>query len=209
MAFLVFEGADGVGKTTLMKSLVRELKKRGITCRLTREPGGTRSGRQIRRILLRKTDTPPVPITEILLYYADRSQNMAENIKPALKKGHWLISDRYWASTTAYQYGGRGFGKKLIDSLRDQVCGSVEPDLWILLDVPLRESQIRLNRLQNKDRFEQEALAFHKKVRACYLKLAKADPRRWLVLSGTKSRKELVKEILKRLEQKKLLPPVS
>lgn len=205
MAFLVFEGTDGTGKTTLMKSLAKELRKNGIFCHLTREPGGTGVGQQIRRILLRKTTTPPVPLTEILLYYADRSQNISENIKPALQKGHWLLSDRYWASTEAYQYGGRGLGKQIIESLNREICKPFEPDLWILLDVPLKESQSRLNRLKKKDRFEEEALAFHKKVKAYYLKLAKAHPRKWLILSGTKSQKELVGEILKRLKQKKLL----
>ena len=204
MAFVVFEGIDGTGKTTLIEFLLKELRKKGISLLLTREPGGTEVGQQIRKILLEKTSTPPSPLTEILLYYADRNQNISENIKPALEKGHWVISDRYWASTVAYQYGGRGVGKKLIDDLRERVCGDCQPDLWVLLDVPLKESLGRLNRSQKKDRFEEEKTSFHRKVKDYYLKLAKAQPERWLVLSGTKTPKELVNQIMERLIEKNL-----
>lgn len=205
MAFLVIEGIDGAGKTTLIKSLLKALRKKGITPLLTREPGGTKTGKQIRRILLEKAITAPTPLTEILLYYADRSQNISENIKPALRKGKWVISDRYWASTLAYQHGGRGTGKKFIDSLTLEICGKCQPDVWILLDIPIKESQARLNRQEQKDRFEEEKLIFHKKVRTYYLQLAKNHPEKWLVLSGSKSQKELVEKILKYLIKKKLI----
>ena len=202
MAFLAFEGIDGAGKTTLIKALSKELKKKGIHPFITKEPGGTKVGKQIRRILLKKTTSPPSPQTEILLYYADRNQNIKENIKPALKKGQWVISDRYWASTAAYQYGGRKTGKNLIDYLTREVCGNCQPDLWILLDIPLKES---LNRLNNKDRFEEEKISFHRKIKIYYLKLAKSHPDQWLVLSGLKSPKELVNIILNHLTKKNLI----
>ena len=204
MAFVVFEGIDGTGKTTLIEFLSKELRKTGIFPLLTQEPGGTNTGQKIRNILLEKTSTPPSPLTEILLYYADRNQNIKENIKPALKKGRWVISDRYWASTVAYQYGGRGVGKELIDDLQEGICGSCQPDLWVLLDVSLEECLNRLNRFQQKDRFEEEKLSFHRKVKDYYLKLAKDQPERWLVLSGTKTPKELVDKIMERLAEKNL-----
>lgn len=204
MAFLVFEGIDGAGKTTLIKAFSKELKKRGIVPLITKEPGGTKTGKYLRRILLNKTSFPPSPQTEILLYYADRNQNIKENIKPALKKGQWVISDRYWASTAAYQYGGRKTGKKLIDYLTREVCGNCQPDLWILLNIPLKES---LNRLTHKDRFEEEKTSFHRKIKTFYLKLAKSHPDRWLVLSGLKNQSELVSIILKHLVKKNLLKP--
>ena len=204
MAFLVFEGVDGAGKTTLIKALTRELKKKGIIPLITKEPGGTKSGTKIRRILLKKTASPPSPQTEILLYYADRSQNIRENIEPSLKKSQWVISDRYWASTAAYQYGGRKTGKKLIDYLTREICGNYQPDLWILLNLPLKES---LNRLNQKDRFEEEKISFHRKIKAYYLKLAKSQPDRWLVLSGLKTQRELVDIILNHLLKKKFIKP--
>lgn len=205
MAFLAIEGIDGAGKTTLIKTLSKTLQKKGITPFLTREPGGTKIGKQIRRILLEKTKEAPTALTEILLYYADRSQNISKNIRPALEKGKWVISDRYWASTAAYQYGGRRIGKKLIDSLNMEICRDCQPDLWVLLDIPLTELQIRLSRQKGKDRFEEEKLAFYRKIRTYYLKLAKDFPKRWLILSGLKPREELVDKILENLRKKKMI----
>ena len=152
MAFLAFEGIDGAGKTGLIKATAKALRARGFDLRLTREPGGTETGKKIRRVLLEKSAAPPSPLTEILLYYADRSQNISENIKPALKKqGRWILSDRYYAGTAAYQCGGRGQAKKqaaarerLTALLQKEICGAFQPDLWILLDIPLKEAERRL-----------------------------------------------------------------
>lgn len=205
MAFLAIEGIDGAGKTTLIKALSRALKQEGIAPLLTREPGGTAVGKQIRSILLKKTIAAPTALTEILLYYADRNQNISENIRPALEKGMWVISDRYWASTAAYQYGGRRMGKKLIDNLAREICGNCQPDLWILLDIPLKELQVRLSRQKTKDRLEEEKQAFYRKIKSYYLRLAKNFPEKWLVLSGLRPKEELVSKILENLKEKRIL----
>ena len=218
MAFLAFEGIDGAGKTGLIKAAAKALKARGLNLQQTREPGGTATGQKIRRILLEKSAAPPSPLTEILLYYADRSQNISQKIKPALKQGQWVLSDRYWAGTAAYQCGGRATGaagERLAALLQQEICGTVQPDLWILLDIPLKEAERRLRlRFQKntgrkgavgKDRMEAEGLAFRRRTKNYYLKIARQNPEKWLILSGLLPEKELVSLILERLKKDKLI----
>lgn len=204
MAFLVFEGIDGSGKSTLLNLLCEELKKRDLNFICTREPGGTYSGQKIRDILLDRQNTTIHPLTETLLYYADRKQHIEELIKPSLAKGFWLLSDRYWASASAYQCGGRGLEEKFINELKTQVCSDCEPDLWILLDLPVEVSLKRLlvSRKDYRDRFEREEKDFHQRVRDYYLKLAKEDPSKWLILDATKPPEKLLEQILSCLKHK-------
>ena len=206
MAFLVFEGIDGSGKTTLIKLLAQDLKQRGVVPVLTKEPGGTEVGASIREILLRKTKNPPSPFTELLLYYADRKQNIEERIRPALSKGQWIISDRYWASTSAFQSIAREVDLVFTNTLREKVCKDVEPDLWILLDLPVDVSLKRLKANQNieRDRFELEKKDFHEKVRKAYLQLAQKNKEKWLVLRAEKPSKSLLQDIIIHLKQKKI-----
>ena len=203
MAFLAFEGIDSAGKSSLLRLLAKELEAKGLPALATREPGGTATGQAIRKILLSKQ--APDPLTETLLYYADRKQHIEERIKPALKKGLWVLSDRYWASTSAYQSGARGVDEELIDSLRQTVCRALEPDLWILLDLPVKTALKRLSKQTERDRFEKEKAEFHQKVRDYYLKLAKKDPGRWLILQAENPPEKLLREILLHLQKKALL----
>lgn len=209
MAFLVFEGIDGSGKTTLIKSVTHELKQRGIAPVLTKEPGGTAFGSSIREILLRK-ENPPTPLSELLLYYADRRQNIEQRIKPALLQKKWIISDRYWASTYAFQCAGRKVDIAFMETLRNFVCKGFEPDFWILLDLPVEVSLQRLetSRKNTRDRFELEEKKFHKKVRQAYLDLASREKDKWLVLDARKSLETLVADVILKLEDKKLLKEV-
>ena len=202
MAFLAFEGIDGSGKSTLMEALAAELERRGLRPLKSREPGGTALGRKIRQILLEKTGDSPVPLAEILLYYADRSQHVERVVKPALEEGRWVLSDRCWASTSAYQQGGREKGADLIPLLKEAVCGDCQPDLLVLLDLPVGEAQRRLSvsRGGRKDRLEGESAGFHQRVRDFYLKLAEGEPSRWLVLDALRPLGELVGAVLARLE---------
>lgn len=207
MAFLVFEGIDGSGKSTLLHLLCETFKKEDLTFVKTREPGGTSIGEKIRKTLLEKQNTALDPLAETLLYYADRKQHIEEIIKPSLKKGVWVLSDRYWASTSAYQCGGRGIDENFINHLKKKVCSHCEPDLWVLLDLPVEESLKRLltSKKNSRDRFEEEDKAFHQKVRDYYLKLAKQDSSKWLVLNAEKPPTQLLEQILSHLKQKAIL----
>lgn len=186
-----------------MAALAEELEARGLRPLKSREPGGTALGRKIRQILLEKSDEPPAPMTEILLYYADRSQHIERALKPALKQGRWALSDRFWASTSAYQQGGRGAGADLIPFLKKAVCGGCQPDLLILLDLPVEEALRRLAQARSggKDRMEGETPGFHQKVRDFYLKLAAGEPARWLVLDALQPPRKLLEETFARLQK--------
>ena len=207
MAFLVFEGIDGSGKSTLIELFCKQLKEKKLPFVQTKEPGGTKIGQEIRKLLLERGNTHLSPMAETLLYYADRRQNIEEFIKPHLKKNITVVSDRYWASTSAYQCGGRKINEQFVESLRNQICQDCEPDLWILLDLPI---EITLKRLfiakkDNQDRIEMENSSFHQRVRDHYLKLAKKDPEKWLILAGEKSSSILLEELLAHLQSKKIL----
>lgn len=206
MAFLVFEGIDGSGKSTLIDQFCRNLKEKQIPFVQTKEPGGTKIGEKIRKLLLEKNNTLLSPMTEALLYYADRKQHIEEFIKPHLKKNTTVVSDRYWASTSAYQCGGRSLNENFVEALKDQICKDCEPDLWILLDLPIEITLKRLfvSKKDNRDRIEMENSSFHQRVRDYYLKLAKKNPDKWLILSGEKKTDLLLEELLSRLQSKKI-----
>ena len=210
MAFIVFEGIDASGKSTLMELLSTRLKKRGLPVVETREPGGTVIGWSIRRILLKRnryfSKESLDPVSETLLFYADRKQHIKKILKPALERGDWVLSDRYWASTSAYQCGARGISEEFVENLRQSVCGDLNPDLWIFLDTPVDVAKKR--RYQYgflRDRIEKEGEGFQRKVRDHYLKIMEKKPWKWLVLDGSKRKEELLEEILKKLEEKRFL----
>ena len=207
MAFVVFEGIDASGKSTLIQLVCQKLKELSVNFIQTREPGGTETGKKIRDILLEKQSSSLDPMAETLLYYADRKQHIEELIRPSLKKTWWVLSDRYWASTSAYQCGGRGMDEDFVSRLQKSICEGCEPDLWILLDLPVELSLKRLfsSRKDQRDRFEREDKAFHQRLRDYYLRLAKKDPSHWLVLSAEKPPEELLKDILSVFRERKWL----
>lgn len=183
-SFMSLEGPEGAGKTTQLKLLSKQLELLGVTHTVTRDPGGTPLGRQIRRIVL-NPENPIRPMAELLLYQADRAQHVAEVIIPALTKGHLVICDRYIDSTIAYQGYGRGLDFELISQLNEIATGGLQPELTILFDI---ESSNGLARLHpgGHDRLEQETLEFHLKVREGYLQLAKREPERWRILDAAR-----------------------
>ena len=205
MHFIVFEGLDGAGKSTLIEGLRRELKALGQTVNLTREPGGTELGENIRELLLRKNGDSPTPRTELLLYEAARAQHCEKIIEPALARGEWVICDRFSASSIAFQAGGRGLNRKTIDELNHFATQGLVPALWVLLDLTTAEA---MRRMQGRelDRFESENREFHERVRIRYLDLAKEDSDRWLVLDASRSPKELMVELIAKLKERKLWP---
>ena len=192
--FITFEGPDGSGKTTQSELLYKEFLRQGKSAVWTREPGGTDFGQNIRRILLDDTRLKLAPEAELLLFTADRAQHVAEVIRPALQAGKIVICDRYIDSTTAYQAGGRGFSAELIERLNACSTGGLLPDRTFLLDIPSELGLQRATR-QRADKFEQESLLFHQKVRAAYLELASHD-KRFHVLDGAKTKEEIFAEIL-------------
>ena len=206
MPFFAFEGLDGSGKSSLIQAFSSVLKKQDRAHVITREPGGTHLGQKLRKILLEHSkDQAPSPLCETLLYQADRAQNIDKVIRPALKRGDIVISDRYWASTLAFQQGGRCVDAKLLNTLTALVCDQVQPDLWVLLDLPVETSLKRLASKKDLDRFEVEQKDFHERVRSSYLNLARSSPSNWLILDASQSSDEVLQNLLHHLKQKNWL----
>ena len=184
--FVSFEGIEGCGKTTQIALLSEYLKKRNIPHTITREPGGTAVGEGIRKILLNSETIHLTAASELLLFYASRSQNIQEKIKPALERGEMVICDRYYHASMAYQGYGRGIPLDFIQKLTDLVCQPYRPDMTFLLDIEpevgLARARARNHaRTENEGRFEAEDLAFYNKVRDGYLELASEDERIQLI----------------------------
>lgn len=183
--FLTIEGGEGAGKSTQIGLIETFLRERGIPVVRTREPGGTPLAEEIRQLLLTPREEPVDGMTELLLVFAARAQHVARHILPALERGDWVLCDRFTDATLAYQGAGRGLGLERIDSLRHLVLGDFEPDFTLLLDVPVDCGMARVGERGAHDRFEQEALGFHQRVRACYLRLASENPRRICVVDAS------------------------
>lgn len=206
MPFIAFEGLDGSGKSTLIKGLRQELDHRKTPTILTREPGGTPLGEEIRTLLLRTTGDAPVPRAEALLYQASRAQHVQNVIRPALERNEWVLCDRFTASSLAFQSGGREISSEDIGWLNHFSTGGLEPDLNVLLDLSVDESLKRLaSRQQEIDRFEKEEKAFHQKVREAYLKMAAQKPIQWVVLSSTESSEALLLKLMTELKGRRWL----
>jgi dTMP kinase len=204
--FITFEGPEGSGKTTQVLRLHARLRARGYRVLLTREPGGTPIGDQIRQILLSPTNAELVPIAEVLLYSASRAQLVEQVIRPALARGDVVISDRYADSTVAYQGYGRGLDMDAVRAITAFATGGLVPDLTIYLDLDVREGLRRKRAAASRtgdewNRLEVQDLAFHERVRAGYLTLAAAQPNRWLLIDATRSVEDLEAAIWARVEQ--------
>ena len=184
--FVSFEGIEGCGKTNQIGLLAEYLSKRSIPHTITREPGGTAVGEGIRKILLNSETIHLTAASELLLFYASRSQNIQEKIKPALERNDMVICDRYYHASMAYQGYGRGIPLDFIRKLTDLVCDPYRPDLTFLLDIEpevgLARARARNHRrIENEGRFEAEALEFYNRVREGYLELASQDERIQLI----------------------------
>ena len=180
--FITFEGIEGVGKSTNIDFLVGLIRERGYEVLQTREPGGTPTAEDIRRILKEHGDEPMPAEAELLLMFAARCINVNNTIRPAVEAGTWVVSDRFTDSTRAYQGGGRGVSRKDIEWLARFVHGGLEPDLTILLDAPVETAMTRAGRRGEPDRFEIEHADFFQRVRETYLELAEAAPERFVVV---------------------------
>lgn len=179
--FIVFEGGEGCGKSTQAKALEGQLRRLGFKAVLTHEPGGTLLGNKLRRWL--KWGRGVTTQTELFLFLASRSQLVTKVIRPALERGEVVICDRFDASTFAYQGYGRGMDLAFLETINSFVTDGLSPDLVILLDLDV-EKGLKRKRMR-LDCFEREEFAFHHRVRDAYLKLAAADPERWMVIDGS------------------------
>ena len=192
--FITFEGGEGSGKSLQTRALYRKLCRLDIPAILIHEPGSTPLGEKITRLLKWSRTTKISPLAELMLFNASRAQLVDKVIKPALKVGHIVICDRYTDSTIAYQGYGRRLDIGTIKNANDIATGALKPGLTVLLDIPVGEGFAR-KRGQEQDRFEQEARAFHQRVRKGYLKLADEEPQRWLVIDASLP-KEKIKKII-------------
>lgn len=176
--FITLEGGEGVGKTTNLASIHDYLSAQNIDVVMTREPGGTVVSEKIRDLLLDPHHQAPIAQdTELLLMFAARAQHITEKIKPALAKGQWVVCSRFTDSSFAYQGGGRGISLQRIQQLADWVHGDFQPDLTILLDLPVELGLERARQRASFDRIEQEKSAFFNRVRQAYLDRAKTSQR--------------------------------
>ena len=200
--FITFEGGEGSGKSSQARALYRRLCKLAIPVLLTHEPGVTPLGKKIARLLKWAQNVNISPTAELLLFNASRAQLVSEIIRPNLKSGKVVICDRYADSTTAYQGYGRGLDLQTVGAVNKAGTMGLVPDLTVLLDMPVKEGLAR--KRGKKDRFEGESIAFHRRVREGYLKLAANESGRWLVIDATKSKDEIAGIIWGRVSQ--LLP---
>ncbi len=196
-AFITFEGIEGSGKSTQIALLAEHLAAGGKDVTLTREPGGTKIGDQVRKILLDPANKGLTPRAELVLYAAARAQHLEELVRPALGRGAIVLCDRFSDATLAYQGHGRGLDAAMIRELDRTATAGLKPDLTILLDIDVAAGLARARGrnssrgLETEARFENEALAFHERVRQGYLVLAQAEPGRIRVINAARTPDEI------------------
>jgi dTMP kinase len=180
--FITFEGIDGAGKSSHVDWLAEQLRARGLTVQVTREPGGTALGEKLRELLLNQTMHLE---TETLLMFAARREHLAQVVEPALNRGEWVVCDRFSDATYAYQGGGRGLERSKLQTLEHWVHEHLQPNLTLLFDLPLEVARERIAvASRTLDRFEQERADFHERVRHAYLERAHAQPERIRVIDA-------------------------
>ncbi len=200
--FITFEGGEGCGKSTQIKRLKAKLEARGIEVVLTREPGGTVLNERIRTLIKDQLEEAPVDKCELLLFLAARAQLVEKVVRPALEAGKWVVSDRFSDSTKAYQGYGRGMDIKSIELMNAFACGGLKPDLTLLLDLPEETAKARM-RLREEatatcaDRIEQAGDAFHRRLKAGFLEMQRAEPGRIRLVDASGTIEEVEREIWK------------
>jgi dTMP kinase len=206
--FITLEGIEGCGKTTQINHLSTFFENRGQPCVVTREPGGTAIGKEIRSILLNPSNKDMVPRAELLLYMADRAQHIAALVKPRLAENSVVLCDRYFDATVVYQGFARGLDTRFIYELHRLVLEDFKPDITILLDLSPRIGLARAwkqldngTRSGTESRFEEETLSFHEKVRAGYLELARLEPERFRTIDASGDENQVQKDIREALMQ--------
>lgn len=190
--FITLEGIDGAGKSTHLPWIAEQLRVRCPEVVVTREPGGTPLGEKLREVLLKQTMHPE---TETLIMFAARREHLDKVVVPALKRGAWVIADRFSDATFAYQGGGRGVSPDKLEVLERWIQQGLQPDLTLLFDVPVAISKKRLSGNARFDRFEREQEVFFENVRSAYLERAARYPRRFRVIDATQSINQVKKQL--------------
>jgi dTMP kinase len=196
--FITLEGIEGAGKSTIAQLAGTWLAERGLTARLTREPGGTPLAERVRQIVLKHGEEPVSPVTETLLMFAARALHVQGVIVPALARGEWVVCDRFTDATRAYQGSGRGVNAALIETLAHAVHPQLVPDCTLLLDLPVAVGLARARGRSgiSADRFEAETLEFFERVRNGYLVLARREPQRFRVIDATQPLDVIVRRVV-------------
>lgn len=196
--FITLEGLEGVGKTTNREYVKALLEARGIEVRVTREPGGTDLGEQLRHLLLHAS-APVSAEAELMMMAASRKQHVVEVIEPALAQGQWVLCDRFADASFAYQGGGREIGLDVVAQLHELMTINLQPDLTLLLDMPITDGLQRMAARGKPDRIEKEELAFFERARAAYLQRAKDQPGRVKVIDAGRSLEQVQQQVLNEL----------
>ena len=183
--FIVLEGGEGAGKSSVQQALGERLHAAGFDVLLTREPGGTGLGERIRELVLAQRSVDD-PLAELLLFEAARAHLVSGVIRPALDAGRTVICDRFAASSVAYQGFGRGLGREVVERANAMATGGLAPDLALLLDLPVEAGLARRAGVGGANHFDAEDMAFHERVRAGFLKLAGEAPGRWRVIDASR-----------------------
>ena len=199
--FITLEGVEGAGKSTLMAYVAEFYADKGRDVIQTREPGGTKTGEQIRAILLDSDNQSLTDNTELLLMFAARMQHIDEVIKPALSAGQIVICDRFTDATYAYQGAGRGLEITRITELENWVQKGMKPDITLLFDIDVETGLRRANQRSDADRFEQEEISFFERIRSCYLQRAEHEPERFRIVDSSQSFENVKKQIQTILEE--------
>ena len=193
--FITVEGIEGAGKTSCLDLLEQRIRRRGHEVLVTREPGGTPLGEDLRQLLLGHRHDGMADDTELLLMFAARAEHLHAKIEPALAAGSWVLCDRFTDATYAYQGYGRGIDLQRIAALETWVLGERRPDLTLLLDLPVEVGLERAGRRSTPDRFERQALTFFDRVRQGYLSLAASAPGRFRVIDAGQSLDEVSRQV--------------
>ena len=197
--FITLEGIEGSGKTSSLKGITDLLDKKNISYIVTREPGGSSIGKELRAILL-DPETEISPEVELLLMLSDRKDHVEKIILPNLEKGNWVVSDRFMDSSIAYQGGGRQLGKKLIISVAEYL-NLPQPDLTLLFDLPVEISLSRVKARGDLDRFEKEEIEFHKRIRNTYLDLATNNSNRIKIIDSSQKIESMLNNVKQAIEK--------
>ena len=205
--FITFEGIEGSGKSYQSRKLYKNIKRKKIPVVLTREPGGTKSAEKIREVILKDYFHPDSKekfnkYTDTLLYLAARNEHIENKIKPAINKKKIIICDRFTDSTLAYQVYGKGVNKSLVDFVHKYILGSIKPDLTFVLKVNITKALQRLKKRKKKNRYDKFSKGFYIKVQKAFIKIAKKDKRRCLIIDNSRDSKVTEQKILEKFLSK-------
>lgn len=195
--FITLEGGEGAGKSTQIARLAAALEARGLPILATREPGGAPGAEEIRRLLVEGAPDRWDPLTEALLHFAARREHLRRTVEPALRRGDWVLCDRFADSTMAYQGYGHGLGRAPVDCLQALVLGGLRPDLTLILDLPVAEGLARAGQRRSREtRYEEMDSAFHERLRAGFHDIAAREPDRCVLIDATAPPEQVTEALL-------------